>query len=244
MRAHGKINWTLEVLGKRPDGYHELRSIVLPIEEYDEVFVKPNDGGIKVVGCEGVPMEENLCYIAAKKLAEKIQMKDPQVTITVKKYLPMGGGLGGGSADAAITLRLLRDLWAVMLSEAEMIEVAASVGSDVPALYLGGPVMMEGRGEKVRRLTANERRGLPKPNQIVTYTPELAASTPKVYAEFKEEDRGLGRNDLQPAALRLYPEIGNALKKLQALNLEDVAMSGSGSTVYGILRKKLEDLWK
>lgn len=234
-KAHAKINWTLEVLGTRPDGYHELKSVVLPVELHDDVTVRPGKG-VTVEGCGDVPLEKNLVYIAAMKLAKRMRIENPSAAISVVKRIPAGAGLGGGSADAAATLRALDAFWRLNLPEEILLEVAAEVGSDVPALLIGAPVMMEGRGEKVRRLTPSELDGLPETEDIVLYTPPIFSSTAAVYKEHRESDNGRGRNDLQPPALRLYPGIADALEKLRAEGLADVAMSGSGSTVYGIRR--------
>ncbi len=235
-RASAKINWTLEVLGVRPDGYHELRSVVLPVNLHDDILVERGDGGLSVAGCDGIPQERNLVYRAARRLAEFAGFQVPAARLTVVKRIPTGAGLGGGSADAAATLRMLNGFWDLQLSEAELLTVAAEIGSDVPALLLGGPVLMEGRGERVRRLTAAELEAwaVPKAEAIELLTPPIFASTPAVYREFRESDRGRGRNDLQPAALRLYPGIAAALRELEARGLGEVAMSGSGSTVYGV----------
>lgn len=235
-KAHAKINWTLQVLGTRPDGYHELKSVVLPVALHDDVTVRPGCGGVTVDGCGDVPLEKNLVYIAAMKLAARMKLAAPSAAITVVKRIPAGAGLGGGSADAAATIRALDAFWHLNQPEEVLLEVAAEVGSDVPALLIGAPVMMEGRGERVRRLTADELAEVPRMEEIVLYTPPIFSSTAAVYREHRAADNGLGRNDLQPPALRLYPGIAEALAKLRAEGLADVAMSGSGSTVYGVRR--------
>ena len=142
--------------------------------------------------------------------------------------------MGGGSADAAAVLNGLNRLWGLHLSETELCSVAARVGSDVPALTLGGPVLMEGRGERVSRLSPRQADLLPDIDDVVVFTPDIFASTPAVYREFRETDRGLGPNDLQPAAIRLYSGIGEAIRQLERQGLKRVTMSGSGSAVYGL----------
>ena len=233
--AHAKINWTLEILGTRPDGYHELKSIVLPVELHDDITVGPGKG-VTVEGCGDIPLEKNLIYIAAMKLAKRMKIENPSAAISVVKRIPAGAGLGGGSSDAAATIRALDAFWHLNVPEEILLEVAAEVGSDVPALLIGEPVMMEGRGERVRRLTRAEAAEVPRMEDIVLYTPPIFSSTAAVYKEHRESDNGKGRNDLQPPALRLYPGIAAALEKLRSEGLVDVAMSGSGSTVYGIKR--------
>ena len=238
--APAKINWTLEVLGVRPDGYHDLRSIVLPVELHDTVTLEEADS----LSCEmpglAVAQEENLAYRAAVALRLATGVARG-ARIVIDKRIPSGAGLGGGSADAAAVLKGLNRLWALNLPEAELCAIAARVGSDVPALTLGGPVLMEGRGERVRRLRPEECAALPRPEAIVVSAPGIFASTPAVYREFRAADRGHGPNDLQPAALRLYPGIGEALRGLERRGLARVTMSGSGSAVYGVRAGSFRD---
>ena len=229
--AHAKINWTLEVLGVRQDGYHELRSVVLPVQLHDSVVLDEADELVCEMPGMDVPQAENLAYRAAMALRSETGCK-LGARIRIEKRIPSGAGLGGGSADAAAVLNGLNDLWRLHLPKAELCEIAARVGSDVPALTLGGPVLMEGRGERVRPF---DGAGLPAPDDIVIFTPDIFSSTSAVYREFREDDRGRGPNDLQPAALRLYPGIGDALRRLEREGLRRVTMSGSGSSVYGII---------
>jgi len=230
LQAHAKINWTLEILGKRPDGYHELKSIVLPVALHDDIEIAE---GATLEPSDFPYGEKDLAYRAVKRMqAESARALGARFKLV--KRIPAGGGLGGGSADAAVVINGLNEFWALGLSEARRLEIAAEIGSDVPALVMGGPVMMEGRGERVRRLTAAELTRVPSGDRIELLMPAVFSSTAAVYGEYRATDHGLGRNDLQPAALRLYPEIGAALAELQRRGLADVAMSGSGSTVYGV----------
>ncbi|MBP3404788.1 MAG: 4-(cytidine 5'-diphospho)-2-C-methyl-D-erythritol kinase [Kiritimatiellae bacterium] len=238
VRAHAKINWTLEVLGKRPDGYHDLRSIVLPVALHDVIDLEPADGIVcKTEGLD-VPQEKNLAYRAAIALRDATGCTQG-VSISIEKHIPSGAGLGGGSSDAAAVLNALNVMWNLNLSCERLCEIAALIGSDIPALVMGGPVLMEGRGEVVRRIDADVLRELgvetlPAVDSIEVFCPGVFSSTPDVYREFKESDCGLGPNDLQPAALRLYPEIAEALAYLEGKGLKRVTMSGSGSAVYGV----------
>ena len=238
VRAHAKINWTLEVLGKRPDGYHDLRSSVLPVALHDVVDLEPADG----ITCEtkglDIPQEKNLAYRAALAL-QKATGCTQGVRISIEKHIPSGAGLGGGSSDAAAVLNALNVLWHLDLPCERLCEIAAGIGSDIPALVMGGPVLMEGRGEFVRRIDADVLRelggeALPSADSIEVFCPGVFSSTPAVYKEFRETDCGLGPNDLQPAAIRLYPEIADALVCLEGKGLKRVTMSGSGSAVYGV----------
>ena len=236
VEAHAKINWTLQVLGVRPDGYHDLRSIVLPVRLHDTVTIDEAATVTCSMPALEVPQEGNLAYRAALALKDATGcMRGAHIAI--EKRIPSGAGLGGGSADAAAVLNGLNVLWGLHLPERELCEIAASVGSDVPALTLGGPVLMEGRGERVSRIEDpydDDGSALPGPEDVEVFAPEIFSSTPEVYREFREEDRGLGPNDLQPAALRLYPGIADALHRLERDGLARVTMSGSGSAVYGV----------
>lgn len=238
VNAHAKINWTLHVLGTRPDGYHELESIVLPVELHDVITIE-EDPEITCVteGCD-VPQEKNLAYLAAVALRDATGCTRG-ARISIRKHIPSGAGLGGGSSDAAAVLNALNEMWDLGLSCDRLCEIAAGIGSDIPALVMGGPVLMEGRGEKVRRIDAGLLRklgekSLPSPESIEVYCPGVFSSTSAVYGEFRESDSGTGPNDLQPAALRLYPAIAEGLKYLRGKGLRRVTMSGSGSAVYGV----------
>ena len=234
IEAHAKINWTLEVLGVRPDGYHDLRSVVLPIPLHDTISLEVSEAiSCVMTGMPDVPPEVNLASRAAVALREATGCRRG-VRIASEKRIPAGAGLGGGSADAAAVLNGLNALWDLHLPKRELCEIAARVGSDVPALTLGGAVLMEGRGEKVTPLAATDGARLPDPSAIVIFTPDIFASTSAVYREFRETDRGRGPNDLQPAAIRRYPGISEAIRQLEQQGLTRVTMSGSGSTVYGV----------
>ena len=241
--AHAKINLTLEVLGMRPDGYHDLRSVVLPVPLHDDVSLEPADS-ITVAFDAGspclepaladLPAERNLAWRAADALRRATGCARG-AAIRITKRIPAGAGMGGGSSDAAAVLNGLNEMWGLGLPKARLCEIAAEVGSDVPALALGGPVLMEGRGERVAPLEESPLAGFPLPEigRLVLYTPPVFVSTPAVFREFREEGRGKGANDLQPAACRLHPEIAEALAALRAKGCEGVSMTGSGATVFG-----------
>ena len=244
LAAHAKVNLTLEVLGTRPDGYHELRSVVTTIPLHDDVELLDAPAGEMTVEMSGdgmevphVPCEENLAVRAARALAAAAGVSRG-VHIRIVKRIPVGAGLGGGSADAAAVLNGLNELWGMGLPKERLCEIGAEVGSDVPALVLGGMVLMEGRGERVRALLQRARRPLsqsvgPFDDNFVLRVPPIYASTARVYAEFRPEDCGKFRNDLQPAACRLYPAIAETIAEMEAEGLEDVQMTGSGSAVFG-----------
>ncbi|MBQ6457524.1 MAG: 4-(cytidine 5'-diphospho)-2-C-methyl-D-erythritol kinase [Kiritimatiellae bacterium] len=251
LAAYAKVNLFLEVLGKRPDGYHALRSLVLPVSLADDVEALPSeDGSIS----SDAPFADDLCVKAACALAAATGCKRG-ARISVTKRIPVGGGLGGGRADAAATLRALNTLWELQLPPERLCEIAASVGSDVPALLLGGPVLMEGRGEIVSRF------GSVPPLHLVLANPGVFSSTKLVYGALAENlsspsasdrkicynmrtalERGnladiaaAAVNDLASPAMALYPEIADAAAALRSAGAVGVTVSGSGSTVFGLV---------
>ena len=251
--ANAKVNFTLEVFGKRADGYHALRSVVMPISLSDTLDIETTDDG-EITSDTGY--DDDLCVKAARILRSSVSSLPSSlgVTIRVTKRIPVGGGLGGGSADAAAVLRALNELWKVGLSRKELAEVGAQVGSDVPALVLGGPVIMEGRGEKVSQIEHSEHSNI----NLVLVNPGVHSSTKEVYAaceprpldgenatarmvrvlgsENPEEIAAALMNDLQAPAVKQHPEISDALVSLRTAGVIGAMMSGSGSSVFGIVR--------
>lgn len=234
IEAYAKINITLEVYGKRADGFHELRSLIQPIALADTLTVEPTEDGVIASGT-GYG-ERDLIVRAARTLRTACAPSRPAlgVRVQVVKRIPAGGGLGGGSADAAATLRALNELWRLGESPEALAALGATVGSDVPALVLAqhhrAPVRMEGRGERVRVL-APTGDGRP----LVLVHPGVSSATAEVYARCtpRTEPAAGPVNDLQAAACALHPEIAFALAALVAAGAADVMMSGSGSVVYG-----------
>ena len=253
--APAKINATLDVLGRRPDGYHELRSVVLPLALHDDVSVSlAGDPGISVeivpdgVDCSKIgPPEDNLCAKAARAFFRRFGAGagDPSLAIRVVKRIPLGGGMGGGSADAAAVLRALAALvprrgWSESIPLSSLAETGAEVGSDVPALVFGGAVLMEGRGERVSRAA-----GFDRPVDLLLANPGTHVSTAAVFRALdaagipRERRRSPSRlfgaalsNDLEEVVFGLYPEVADVAARLKRAGAEDVLMTGSGATVF------------
>ena len=262
VEAYAKVNLTLAVYGKRPDGYHALRSIVQPIALADTLEIEPTDDGL--VSSDTGYGENDLIVRAARALVSRSRAAGtsrlpctPGCRVRVTKRIPAGGGLGGGSADAAAALNALNALWRLGKSPEELADIGAAVGSDVPALVLAQhyrrPVLMEGRGEKVSvlRCLRFPLRGLP----LVLANPGVHSSTPEVFAHctprvsdatgaaFSPREGGdVLRlfNDLQEAAIALHPEIGATLEALRSLGARETMMSGSGATVFGFVETDSE----
>lgn len=261
VEAYAKVNLTLEVYGKRPDGYHALRSLVAPISLADTLDVELTDDG-KITSDTGYP--DDLCVKASRKLFDCSECsidrlpdgKLPGVRVRVQKRIPVGGGLGGGSADAAATLRALNELCHLGLTPEKLAEIGADVGSDVPALVLAQhyrrPVLMEGRGEKVSLFNgtisqSNIAGNLSisqsnNPNilnnrtlHLVLANPGIPVSTAEVYRLCvpRTAPTEAWVNDLQAPAVKLHPEIARTLGALVAVGAADVRMSGSGATCFG-----------
>lgn len=260
VEAYAKVNLTLEVLGVREDGFHELRSVVMPVSLADVLDVSATvDGSLESdLGISG-----DLCLRAADVLRAHIASLRGDAAmrlgarVSVSKRIPVGGGLGGGSADAAAVMSALNSLWGACLPRERLASLGARVGSDVPALALGGAVVMEGRGERVSRLPF----AVPELHFVLA-NPGVHSSTARVYATCRP--RGDGRasataamvsaleagdldaiaaamsNDLRPAASALHPEIGSAAAALSAAGARGVTMSGSGSTVFGLVGSESE----
>ena len=247
IEAYAKVNLTLEVLGLRSDGYHDLRSVVLPVSLADTIEVERADG---VSSDSGIPGD--LCVKAAEALGVGAHIR-------VVKRIPAGGGLGGGSADAAAVLVALNSLYGLGHSPARLAEIGAEVGSDAPALVLAhclrAPVLMEGRGERVSPLPA-------MPLNLVLAFPGVHSSTREVFSRWRPSPprncapttlaadairRGdlaaltaALANDLEPAAAALHPEIAATLAALRTEKPLAAAMTGSGSTVFALVRSQDE----
>jgi 4-diphosphocytidyl-2-C-methyl-D-erythritol kinase len=263
VRVPAKINLHLGVGPVREDGFHELRTVFHAVSLYDEVTVEATeDDGLDVVvqgeHDVGVPLDEdNLALRAVRAVAEQAGIP-ASATVTLRKGIPVGGGLAGGSADAAAALVAADELWSVGLGRAGLGVLAAELGSDVAFLLSGGTALGTGRGEHVSPvLTSGEYHW-------VLAVAETGLSTPAVYAEL-DRQRGddvveeaspaegvlaalragdvvaLGRslrNDLQPAALQLRPQLAQVLDVGRELGAAGGIVSGSGPTVALLARTR------
>ena len=261
VEAFAKVNFTLEVFGKRADGYHALRSVVMPITLSDTLDIEVMDDG-EITSDTGY--DDDLCVKAVRILRSSVSSLPSSLgaAIRVTKRIPAGGGLGGGSADAAAVLRALNELWNVGLPREELAEVGAQVGSDVPALVFNAPVVMEGRGERVTPLIRSFEHSEHSNIHLVLVNPGVHSSTKEVYAActprpLDGEDAtarmieaiGSGNpekiaaalmNDLQSPAAKHHPEIADALVSLRTAGVIGAMMSGSGSSVFGFVRDAAE----
>jgi 4-diphosphocytidyl-2-C-methyl-D-erythritol kinase len=257
VRAHGKVNLDLRVLGTRPDGFHELRTVFQTIDLHDTLACAERPGPF-TVKCRtpGVPLDENnLVWRAAVALWKALgRPGDPRDTVvTIDKTIPMQAGLGGGSADAAGALFGLARLWGgtpISLLR----EVGAGIGADVSFFLSGGTALGLGRGEEIYPLV-----DLP-PHWIVIVRPPFGVSTAEAYAWY-DEDRTAGLkeerelqilpvpwptraaqmiNDLEPPVVRRHPEIHALKAALRQAGAVAAVMSGSGSAVFGLFRSRAD----
>lgn len=181
--AYAKLNLTLDVLGKRPDGYHDLKSVMQTISIRDDIEIDVGTKKPWVLKCDkqGIPTDENnLAWKAAKVFLEATENDPDGIEIRITKRIPSEAGMGGGSADAAAVLRALNRHYDYPLSILALAELGASVGSDVPFCTVGGTAMVEGRGERLRKLP-----DLPD-CVFVVCKPDFASSTPELYRKIDE----------------------------------------------------------
>ena len=239
--APAKLNLFLVVTGRRPDGYHTLQTLFRFIDRADELsFGLRIDGRvIRVAEIVGVAESGDLALRAARLLQAETGC-GLGVDITIRKQLPVGGGLGGGSSDAATTLVALNRLWGLGLSRAKLQELGLKLGADVPVFVFGRNALAEGIGERLQAIDLPPAWYLVLVPPVVVSTaavfadPELTRSTtPVTIRAFSEgcDPSGLfGRNDLEAAVCRRYPEVAQHLRWLRRFG--PAALTGSGACVY------------
>jgi 4-diphosphocytidyl-2-C-methyl-D-erythritol kinase len=255
VRAFCKINLGLEVLGSRQDGYHELRTLFQTVDLHDDVFLAPRKQGI-VVRCDHplVPTDQrNLAFRAAAELA-RFAGVSAGVEITLTKRIPVGGGLGGGSSDAAAVLLGLDRAWNLKLGPSGLHPLAGRIGADVPFFLVGGTALGLGRGDEVYPMARQVRA------HVVIVDPGRPVSTAAVFRRVDEsltprensytifrfvsrdlEGRGafsVLANDLEEAALAEAPDLRGPVRRIRGILVGSgcflAAMSGSGSTYFGL----------
>ncbi|MBK7491728.1 MAG: 4-(cytidine 5'-diphospho)-2-C-methyl-D-erythritol kinase [Nitrosomonas sp.] len=236
--APAKLNLFLHVVGRRQDGYHLLQTVFRFLDFSDQLsFAVRPDGIVRLHNpIAGVPEEKDLCVRAAKLLQQKTGTTQG-VDIFMQKQIPMGGGLGGGSSDAATTLLALNHLWKVNLNPEQLLELGLQLGADVPVFIFGQNAFAEGVGEKLAAIE------LP-PAWYLVLVPPVQVSTAEIFTS-KELTRNTipitippfsvwqGHNDLELVVCRAYPEVARCLEWLKRLeNTTIAAMSGSGACVF------------
>ncbi len=234
LKAYAKLNLSLEITGRRPDGYHTLRSLVLAVDWADEVHLEAIPRRRIELRCMPglhIPHEENLVFRAAELLWRRFEPEEG-VRIVLLKDIPLGAGLGGGSSDAAAALVGLNELWGLGLTREELMSFAAELGADVPFFLGESPAWMEGVGDELRPADVEV------PPVFLVLVPPFPCPTPEVYRlydELPEARPGPSakfRNDLWPAALLLRPELRRFAEELGRAPALGVGMTGSGSGLF------------
>ena len=247
--APAKINLTLHVTGVRADGFHEIESLVAQINLCDTVAVAAHEDGCYGLECDDprLPCDGSNLVLRAAKALNAAAHTNHGVQIELKKRVPTGAGLGGGSSDAAATLMLLNELWGVGLDRDQLKAIGAELGSDVP-LFLHDPLcFISGRGERVEGL------GAPPPLWVALVLPEVHCSTPAVYAAWDRLPRPTPRasarellavrraaeelmpclfNDLEPATFAVAPALADLAARAADAGGQPVRMTGSGAALF------------
>ncbi|RHW31800.1 4-(cytidine 5'-diphospho)-2-C-methyl-D-erythritol kinase [Neobacillus notoginsengisoli] len=253
VKAPAKINLSLDVLHKRPDGYHEVEMIMTTIDLADRLELSHSDDGqIRIVSQNRyVPDDQrNLAYQAAQLLKDRFQVKEG-VTIAIEKTIPVAAGLAGGSSDAAAALRGLNKLWNLGLSLDELAGLGAEIGSDVSFCVYGGTALATGRGEQIEKLPA------PPTCWVILAKPFIGVSTADVYRklelpaanrpDIQRMIEAISSNDyhavcrnvgnvLEDVTLKHHPEVAQIKDQMKRFGADAVLMSGSGPTVFGLVR--------
>lgn len=241
--APAKLNLMLHITGRRADGYHELQTLFQFLDYGDELsFALRDDGEVRLqTEIADVPHDSNLIVRAARALKE--QSGCPLgVDIWLKKILPMGGGIGGGSSDAATTLIGLNHLWQLDWDEDRLAALGLKLGADVPVFVRGHAAFAEGIGEILTPVTPEEPWYLVLVPQVSVSTAEifsdplLTRDTPPI--KVRPVPKGNSRNDCLPVVTRRYPEVGNALNLLGKFT--EAKLTGTGSCVFGAFPSKAE----
>lgn len=255
LKAPAKINLTLDVLAKRPDGYHEIEMVMTTVDLADRVTLTILEEDKIMIDCPlaYVPLDErNHAYQAAKLIKEKYGIHRG-VHIHIEKNIPIAAGLAGGSSDAAATIKALNQLWDLGMSLEEMAELGSKVGSDVAFCIYGGTAVARGRGEIIEPIS-------PPPScWVVLAKPPIGVSTADIYGALRVDQLGQRKtkdmveaikqkdfkgvcdhlgNDLESVTLHLYPEVKRIKERMLRSGADGVLMSGSGPTVFALIEKE------
>ena len=251
---NAKINLGLHIVSKRPDGYHNLETVFFPLDIKDKIEIEEADEfsfnleGLKIDG----DVESNLVVKAYRLLQKDFSL--PNVKISMQKNIPFGAGLGGGSADASFTLRVLNEMFNLGLSDETLASYACKLGADCPFFIYNSPCYAEGIGDKLAPIPL-DLSGL----RLIMIKPECGVSTKEAYGGIKpkgnselfnmvQDSNRLGvqelfrvaYNDFEDTVFEIHPEIATIKKRLQDAGAVYAAMSGSGSTVFGLFKNDAE----
>lgn len=254
--GYAKINLTLNVVGKRPDGYHDVEMVMQAIDLHDLIILRERaEEGVEI-RCDHpyVPANPNNLAYRAADLLSKEQGARSGLMIEIIKKIPVAAGLAGGSTDAAAVLVGLNELWNLGYTRKELMQLGGRLGADVPFCIMGGTALATGIGTDLRPLS-------PAPEmELVMVTPEIAVSTKDVYTRYSPElvkhwphlesmENAIYGNDingikqnlanvLEPITLHNYPQVAEAKQRMEDVGLHPVVMSGSGPTLFAIVDHK------
>lgn len=247
--APAKLNLFLHVVGRRPDGYHLLQSVFQLIDRSDTLHfdVRSDDRIVRTTDVPGVPEEQDLIVRALRALQAEYARRHgrlpPGIDVAVEKRLPMGGGLGGGSSDAATALMAANHLWQAGLTDAELIALGLPLGADIPFFLFGETAFAEGVGEALQAVPGPDcwyvviEPGVSVPTVAIFTAPDLTRDTKAItISDFSRRHVesndliGFGKNDLQDVAARLFPPVAEAIEWLGGYGA--ARMTGSGSCVF------------
>lgn len=252
--SFAKINWTLEILGKRPDGYHELRTLLQTVSVADELTFELAGQGIEI-RCDhpDVPCDETNLVHRAATLLDEFTGAGKGVRITINKQLPVAAGIGGGSSNAAVTLIALQKLWNVPIAPRDLFSMGAKLGADVPFFFIGGTCLGVGRGDEIYPLAdineeflllVNAGIAVPTRDVYANLPPELTKqsavakmplSLEAAYAAIARPGEPLPlSNDLESPVFVRHPLLIEIRERLKRTGARGVLMSGSGSTIFAI----------
>ena len=246
-RAYAKINLSLDVFNVREDGYHDIRSIMLPINFYDELEIEKSDKNSFNCNKSYINFNEHNSIVKMINIFKEEFNIDDHYKINLNKYIPTRAGLGGGTADAASTLRILKRMYKLDIDDNKIIEMCLKVGSDVVFNYFNVPSLVSGKGDKLERISVKNEY------YILLVKPKMGVSTKQAYdlldmsicdhpdidklkevLKNGEDISGLLGNSLEQPAMALNPDIAKIKKDLIDAGGRHVLMSGSGSTVFCI----------
>jgi 4-diphosphocytidyl-2-C-methyl-D-erythritol kinase len=258
--SFAKINWSLQILGRRADGYHEISTILQTISLHDDIHFELSDHDAISLTCDepGIPTDEqNLIVRAAQALRSRYQV-DRGIRIRLQKRIPAKGGLGGASSNAAVSLLALAHLWEVNARAAELLEIGAALGADVPFFLSGGQALATGTGATVSTIPEQPRDEV---RHLIVITPNASISTAKAYAAFSSaalttssrepilsssRDEATTsnshlwslqdslKNDFESVIFDIEPEIRRTKETLLQAGAVGALLAGSGSSVFGI----------
>ncbi|MCH5180593.1 MAG: 4-(cytidine 5'-diphospho)-2-C-methyl-D-erythritol kinase [Erysipelotrichales bacterium] len=251
IKAHAKINLAINVVGKKEDGYHDLDMVMVPVELHDSIHIEVLPSNFETyVTCDDFSLEVNeynLCSITIRKMKEKYNI-NKSFRVHIHKNIPIGAGLGGGSSNAAAVINAIKTLLKLDIPYEEEIELAKSIGADVPFFLKNNPARVEGIGEKLTPIKIKNKY------YVLLIKPKNGLSTKDVYAKYDEvgsdnhadvdslikalengdELKEFMGNDLEKASITMLPVIQDIKKLLLDDGFENVLMSGSGSSVFAI----------